>query len=158
MSCTRFVRRASVEDLDVLLPLYRSYQDHYGQLTQASESQTRQFLLELLRDARSGFVLLAFEEGNLAGFAAVYFTVSGLIAQRLAHLGDLYVQPPFRKRGIAQTLFDNVVVESRANGVSSVRWLSLESNRELNEWYARLAPPSGTFKLFLKPTGFVGAG
>lgn len=145
------IRRATLSDLPVLLPQFRAYQEHYGTLTSASEAQTHEFLRGLLQDTRAGFVLVASADGQPAGFAAVYFTVSGLIAQRLAHLGDLYVGPPFRKRGIGTALFDAVARESSSCGINLVRWLSLASNTEVNAWYSKVVKPMGTFELYLRP-------
>ncbi|PTY07860.1 hypothetical protein DB347_06435 [Opitutaceae bacterium EW11] len=151
LSCA--IRPASDGDLASLLPLFRDYQHHYGQLTSAGEEQTRAFLGDLIADPRSGFVLLAVREGSIVGFAAVYITVSGLIAQRIAHLGDLYVAPKERRSGVATALFDAVSQEARSRGIRLVRWLSLSSNTDLNRWYSRLVKPAGTFELFLRPTG-----
>jgi GNAT superfamily N-acetyltransferase len=86
------------------------------------------------------------------GFAATYFTVSGLIAQRLAHLGDLYVVPEFRKRGVGTALFEAVSGEAYARGIGLVRWLSISANDEVNAWYRKIAKPIGTFELYLRPT------
>lgn len=147
------IRLASPDDLPVILPLFRAYQEHYGQLTTASEEQTRRFLAEQLSNPAAGFSLLAFNGKETVGFAVVYLTVSGLIAQRIAHLGDLYVAPKHRRNGIATALFDAVVRETGARGIPLVRWLSLASNTDLNRWYNRLVKSAGTFELFLKPTG-----
>lgn len=152
MSSLPTIRIANLGDLASLLPLFRAYQSHYGQLTNASEEQTKTFLAEHLANSQAGFVLLACEDVTAVGFATVYFTVSGLIAQRLAHLGDLYVSPEYRKRGIGTALFDGVTREARARSIQWVRWLSLSSNKELNHWYNRIGRASGPFELYFRPT------
>lgn len=63
-------------------------------LTSASEAKTRDFLTQLLAHSESGFVVVAEREGAIVGFAAAYFTISGVLAERLVHLGDLFVRPP----------------------------------------------------------------
>lgn len=146
------LRQATGEDLAVLMPYFRAYQEHYGTMTSASEEQTRSFLQGLLADAKAGFVLLAFIDAIPCGFATVYFTVSGLIAQRLAHLGDLYVAPEFRKRGVGTALFEAVANEAQARGIGLVRWLAVSSNAAVNAWYAKKANFVGTFELYLRET------
>ncbi|MFT3829113.1 MAG: GNAT family N-acetyltransferase [Opitutaceae bacterium] len=146
------LRIATPADLVELLPLFRAYQEHYGQMTTAGEEQTRALLADLLADPAAGFIVLAHRENRLTGFAAVYLTISGLIAQRIAHLGDLYVVPASRGLGLGTSLLNAVTTESRRRGISLVRWLSLSSNTRLNAWYGRVAPPLGTFELFLRPT------
>ncbi|HLP01977.1 MAG TPA: GNAT family N-acetyltransferase [Opitutaceae bacterium] len=146
------LRLATPADLPALLPLFRAYQEHYGQLTSAGEEQTRAFLAEFLADAKTGFIVLACTEDRLVGFAAVYLTVSCLIARRIAHLGDLYVVPASRGAGVGTALLDAVSAEAGRRGIGLVRWLSLSSNTELNAWYRRLVEPLGTFDLYLLPT------
>src|SRR5581483_2702951 len=141
------IRLASREDLPTILPLFRAYQKHYGQLTAAGKEQTRRFLAEQLGDPAAGFCLLAFDNHEAVGFALAYLTVSGLIAQRIAHLGDLYVAPQHRRNGIATALFEAVVREAGARGIPLVRWLSLNTNIDLNQWYNRLVKSAGTFEL-----------
>jgi len=106
-----------------------------------------------LGDPAAGFCFLAFDDDEAVGFALAYLTVSGLIAQRIAHLGDLYVAPQHRRNGIATALFEAVVREAGVRGIPLVRWLSLNTNIDLNQWYNRLVKSAGTFELFLKPTG-----
>jgi GNAT superfamily N-acetyltransferase len=134
-----------------VLPLFRAYQAHYCSLTYASEDQTWTFLVWLAEHPESGFVIVAESEGAVVGFATGYFTVAGVMAERLLHLGDLYVTPEHRRRGIATALVDEVARQAVAHGIRLVRWLSLAANTELNQWYVSLGATSGDFKLFLLP-------
>jgi ribosomal protein S18 acetylase RimI-like enzyme len=135
-----------------VLPLFRAYQAHYSSLTSATEEQTRTFLLRLADHPESGFVIVAEIDDTVVGFATGYFTAAGVIAERLLHLGDLYVSPEYRRRGIATALVDEVVREAVGHGIRMVRWLSLATNTDLNQWYTSLGATSGDFKLFLLPT------
>jgi len=146
------IRKATRADLAALLPQFRAYQEHYGTLTSATEEQTRDFLSCMIDDPNAGFILIAISDGLPCGFAAVYFTVSGLIAQRLAHLGDLYVVPAFRKQDIGSTLFEAASCEAHSHGIRLMRWLSVSSNAPVNAWYSKMVRPVGTFELYLRPT------
>ena len=134
-----------------VLPLFRAYQAHYSSLTSATEDQTRTFLVRLAEHPESGFVIVAEIEDAVVGFATGYFTVAGVMAERLVHLGDLYVTPEHRRRGIATALVDEVARQAVAHGIRLVRWLSLAANADLNQWYSLLGATSGDFKLFLLP-------
>jgi ribosomal protein S18 acetylase RimI-like enzyme len=116
------------------------------------EEQTRTFLVQLIKNLDAGFVVIAEAKQTIVGFATGYLTVSGVIAERLVHLGDLYVVPEYRHQGIATALINRVTEEARARSIGLVRWLSVASNTELNRWYETLGATSGDFKLFLKPT------
>lgn len=134
-----------------LLPLFRAYQAHYRALTSAGEEQTRAFLARLLAEREGGFVVVAESGGQLVGFATGYLTVAGVLAERLVHLGDLYVTPEHRRQGIATALVHEVARQAASRGIRLVRWLSLAANTELNAWYASLGATSGDFRLFLLP-------
>lgn len=146
------LRTADNSCLPGILPLFRAYQAHYSALTTAGEEQTRAFLAGLLSDPASAFVVIAELEGEIVGFATGYFTVAGVMAERLVHLGDLYVAPEHRSQGIATALVNRVTEQARMHGIGLVRWLSLASNTKLNQWYESLGAKSDNFRLFLRPT------
>jgi ribosomal protein S18 acetylase RimI-like enzyme len=150
MSANQTFERASPERVEEVLPLFRAYQAQYAQLTDASEEQTRQFFVELLSDSERGFMVLAVTDGRIVGFATGFVTVSGVIASRIVHLGDLYVEPAYRGQSIGARLVDEVSAEAHRRGIPLVRWLSIASNEKLNRWYERLGARGSDFKLFLK--------
>lgn len=145
-------RLANPADLDRLLPLFRDYQHHYAMLTDASESKTRAFLARLLDQPEKGFVVFAEEADALVGFASGFITVSGVIAEDILHLGDLYVAPAHRRRGVATALVHRICSEASARNLPIVRWLSRRENTTLNNWYASLGATRGEFDLFLLST------
>ena len=146
------LRLAIPTDVDAILPLFRAYQNHYNQLTNATEEKTRSFLKELVANVPQGFAIIAEVDERVVGFATGFVTVSGVIAERMIHLGDVYVDPPFRRRGIATALLNEVVQEARSRGLGLVRWLALASEIEANRWYESVVPSSGQFRLYLLPT------
>ena len=135
--------------LDEVLPHFRAYQRCYGDFAGATEDQTRTFLAELLRDPRAGVVLIAVADSRIVGFATAFVTVSGVLASRMLHLGDLYVVPEQRGQKIGERLIEAVRLEATRRGIPRVRWLSVASNHRLNAWYASLGAKSYDFKLFI---------
>jgi GNAT superfamily N-acetyltransferase len=135
--------------IDGLLPHFRAYQAGYRQFSDAGEAQTREFLLALIRDAKSGFVLLARTGPQIIGFATGFVTISGLLATRMIHLGDLYVDPAHRGLSVGARLIEGVRSEAACRGIPIVRWLSVASNAKLNLWYEGLGARSFDFKLFM---------
>jgi GNAT superfamily N-acetyltransferase len=147
------LRLADPASVDRVLPLFRDYQAYYHEITSATEAQTRTFLDDLVARPEVGFVVLAEVDGELAGFTTAFFTVSGIMAERVVHLGDLYVAPPHRRRGIATRLLDEVASRAHGRGIRLVRWLSVASDTELIRWYESLGATSGVFRLyFLDPS------
>lgn len=146
------LRAGDIHSIAKILPMFRAYQAHYSSLTSAGEEQTREFLVQLVERPEAGFVIVAESDEDVVGFATGYFTMAGVIAERLLHLGDLYVTPEHRRRGVATALVDEVSRQAVLRGIRLVRWLSLSANTELNQWYASLGATSGDFKLFLLPS------
>ena len=135
---------AAESQLDEILPQFRAYQAYYSQLTGAGEEQTRTFLHELLRNPDRGFILLARSRSLVVGFATGFVTVSGVLASRLVHLGDLYIAPEYRGRTIGARLVDECTRFARAHGYRRIRlWTNtvLGAARHLYEaaGYRRIA-------------------
>lgn len=149
---TAQLRLASPSGLNEVLPLFRAFQAHYSALTTASEEQTRAFLEWFLAQPDQGFMVVAEVAGRIVGFATAYFTLTGVMAERLVHLGDLYVVPEYRSQGVGRSLIDAVTTQARERDIRWVRWLSLATNTELNRWYESLGATSGDFRLFLRLT------
>ena len=94
---TDTVRRASIQDLDRLVPLLDAYRQFYGQ--QPDLIIARQFLGDRLTRNES-IVLVAENDGGAAvGFVQLYPTFSSILAAPMYVLSDLFVIPEFRRRG-----------------------------------------------------------
>jgi GNAT superfamily N-acetyltransferase len=143
------VEVAEESRIEEVLPHFRTYQKCYSEFAGATEGQTRDFLTELTRDSRSGVVLIASEGARIVGFATAFVTVSGVLASRILHLGDLYVVPEYRGQKIGERLVEAVRIEASKRSIPLVRWLSVASNERLNAWYDSLGAKSYDFKLFI---------
>lgn len=78
-----------------------------------------EFLAALKNTA--GCMLLAEEEGHLAGFIyADWKADQAPQPRKWACLGYIVVDPKFRKRGIAQSLFDSCIAVLKQNGVTNL--------------------------------------
>ena len=110
--------------------------------------------------------ILAFNKNMVAGFAVWYPTFSTFLGQPGAFLEDLYVRPPFRKRGIGRELLAAAAKEALIAGCARFEWRALKWNdtalkfykslgaEVLSEWLTlRLDGP----KLFALPTAVVAA-
>jgi ribosomal protein S18 acetylase RimI-like enzyme len=107
------IRQATVEDLDLLLPLFDAYRQFYRQPSEPERA--RGFLLDRLANNQS-VIFLAF-----AGFAAVGFTQlypsfsSGAMAP-IYVLNDLFVVPEARRCGAASALLHAAAGHGRRVG------------------------------------------
>lgn len=115
-------RRASLDDLDTLAPLFDRYRHFYTQRYDPAVS--RAFIAQRLQRDES-VVFLAELDGAPAGFTQLYPSFSSVRAARVWVLNDLFVEADARRRGVAQALLDAAADFARADG--AVR-LELETN------------------------------
>jgi len=93
--------RASLEDIDALVPLFDAYRQFYAQPSDPEMART--FLTERLQREDSVLLLARIADG-VVGFTQLYPTFSSVRAARVWVLNDLYVEPAARGRGVARAL------------------------------------------------------
>ena len=95
------VRQATVEDLDLLVPMFDAYRQFYRQ--RSDPERARRFLLERFEHGQS-VIFLAFEGDAAIGFTQLYPSFSSGAMARIFILNDLFVTPEERKRGAGSAL------------------------------------------------------
>lgn len=135
-------------DLDDILPLIRGYQAYYS-ITNVDDIQTRAFFGSVITSPAEGFIIVARIEREAVGFATGYITRSGYLARRLVHMGDLFVDPQYRNRGVGRTLIKAVAVEAKKLGLQTVRWLTSSTNFEAHRFYDSLGAAPSEHRLYV---------
>lgn len=115
------IRKASLADLEDLVPLFDAYRQFYKQAPDAAGA--RQFLAERLEKEES-VVFMAFEEDRAVGFTQLYPIFSSVGMGRSWLLNDLYVDASARKKGVGLQLLEAAKQWGRETGS---RWLMLET-------------------------------
>jgi GNAT superfamily N-acetyltransferase len=95
------IKHATIDDLEVLVPLFEAYRLFYGQSPDAVGS--RVFLKNRIVD-RESIILLGLKDGRAVGFAQLYPSFSSVSIRRVCILNDLYVAPSVRRTGMATAL------------------------------------------------------
>ncbi|WP_416865330.1 MAG: GNAT family N-acetyltransferase [Imperialibacter sp.] len=112
------IRKARLNDLQHLTPLFDGYRQWYGQ--EAALEAAGQFLEERLLNGES-VIFMAYVEGVGAGFTQLYPVFSSVTMERLWLLNDLYVDKKFRRMGIGEGLLKAAqafATETRAKGLT----------------------------------------
>ena len=114
------VRRAGLDDLSALAPLFDGYRQFYGQRSDLPGA--RAFLEERLRrDESVIFLAVADGEGGEAlGFTQLYPSFSSVSLRRLWILNDLFVRPDIRRGGVGRRLLERArewAIETQAKGL-----------------------------------------
>jgi GNAT superfamily N-acetyltransferase len=138
------IRPAVESDIPALMPLMRGYCDFYAaNPPDAGLDEMARALIASTDDL--GMLLVADEDGEAIGFAAVGWKWSSLRGARIAVLEDLFVAPEARGRGAADALIQGVAERARANGAPVVTWLTAPDNHRAQGVYDRVGGTAETF-------------
>lgn len=99
------IRRAGFPDLGAAAALFDQYRRFQGQAP--DEPAAHAFIRQRL-DQGDSVVLLAFREGQPAGFAQLYPIFSSITLRRALVLNDLFVAPQARQAGVARALLAHI--------------------------------------------------
>jgi GNAT superfamily N-acetyltransferase len=99
--------------------------------------------VELLHQALFGpqpaaGALLARCDGEVAGYAIYFFTFSSFVGRAGIWLEDVFVRPPFRKRGAGRGLIEAVARIGAERGCGRFEWTALDWNERALEIYRGL--------------------
>jgi GNAT superfamily N-acetyltransferase len=101
MTSAVYVRQATVDDLDVLVPLFDAYREFYRQ--PSDRERAKRFLLERFEHNQS-VIFLSFEGATAIGFTQLYPSFSSGAMARIFILNDLFVAPEARRHGAGAAL------------------------------------------------------
>ncbi len=114
--------RAGSEQLDQLAALLAAYRAFYSQSLEVEECRT--FLSQRLA-GRQSVIFLATCDQAPAGFTQLYPSFSTVRLARIWILNDLFVDPEFRRRGVADALLEAAESFAREQGAAG---LTLETD------------------------------
>jgi ribosomal protein S18 acetylase RimI-like enzyme len=118
------IRRAAIEDVDTVAPLFDAYRRFYAQ--PADLQRARDFLHERLQRGESA-ILLAELDGRAAGFTQLYSMFSSVRTARIWVLNDLYIDEGARRHGVGKALLDAAAQFAKEQGAAG---LVLETTRD----------------------------
>ncbi len=99
------IRKATLEDLDVLSVLFDGYRVFYKQATNLDAAKN--FLKVRIEKNESVIFVSVTDTQQLTGFVQLYPIFSSTRMKRLWLLNDLFVDPNFRGQGISKILIEN---------------------------------------------------
>lgn len=131
------VRHARPEDLEPLVQLVQAHvRDYYARPAPSTE-RVRAVLGTLLYE-KEGVVLVADQNGDLAGFAILYFTFSTEHADKIAVLNDIHVVEELRRTGGGSLLFDACREYAKENGFAYLTWQVTKENEQAQGFFERM--------------------
>lgn len=128
------IERATIDDLEPLLPLVQAYRAFYEQFP--DPGREREYMSAHLRNGTSVlFVARSLEK--LAGFAQLFKTYSTMFLAPALILEDLFVDPAYRKRGIATALLERSAAHAKETGACGMFLETAQGNGPAQRVYER---------------------
>ncbi|MFD2680316.1 GNAT family N-acetyltransferase [Bacillus seohaeanensis] len=132
------IRPASNQDVPELYNLMRQYIVDFYEQPEPNENDLKGLINHLLDNPSSGLQFVAEENGELVGFATLYFTFSTLSVKRQAILNDLFVAPNVRGKKVGEKLFQTSLDYIRENDFSSMTWETAKDNVVAQSLYNKM--------------------
>ncbi len=129
------IRRASLADLDRVVPLFDGYRRFYR--LPGDPERARRFLRERLEHNQS-VIFLAFDDAAAVGFTQLYPSFSSGALAPIFILNDLFVAPEARRRGAGSALLEAAAGYGRSAGAIRLVLSTELSNTAAQSAYERL--------------------
>jgi GNAT superfamily N-acetyltransferase len=129
------VRAGTVDDIPLLLSFIRSMAEFEKLTVTATEAILQE---SLFGDRPAAHTLLAFADGRPAAYAVYFFTFSTMVGKRGLWLDDLFVNPDYRKKGIAKALMAFLADLAIQNRCGRFEWSVLDWNKSAIDFYQGL--------------------
>ena len=130
------IHRATLHDLDVLVPLFDGYRQFYGK--PSDEPGAREFLTARMRLNESLILIARDGDGAGAGFTQLYPLFSSVRMVRTWLLNDLFVAAHARRRGVAKALLEAAAEHAKKLGAASLSLSTAHDNRPAQALYESL--------------------
>ena len=130
------IRRATVEDVSLVAPLYDAYRQFYHRATDLTLA--RDYLMARLSRGES-VIFLATDGGNpgadALGFTQLYPTFCSVAARPYYVLYDLFVAPAARGRGVGRALLERARQHAEETGAFRLELQTAHSNLSAQRLY-----------------------
>ena len=131
------LRPATPADVPVILGLVRDLAE-YERAPQAVVATEEDFRRHGFGPTPRFSVLLAEEDGRVAGFALWFFTFSTWLGKPGLYLEDLFVRPELRGRGIGKAMMIELARIAVREGCGRFEWAVLDWNQPSIDFYRSL--------------------
>ncbi|MUV13918.1 GNAT family N-acetyltransferase [Noviluteimonas gilva] len=132
MPTDTLLRRATLDDLDAVAPLFDAYRQFYSQPSDVQRA--RDYLHERMTLGES-VVLLAQRDGEVVGFTQLYPIFSSVRTARTWLLNDLFVAEGARRFGVARALLDAAAAFAREQGAAGLMLETMTDNAPARALY-----------------------
>jgi ribosomal protein S18 acetylase RimI-like enzyme len=129
------VRRARIDDLDAVTPLFTAYRDFYRQ---PREPEAERAFLQARLDNDESVIFIAEVDGGPAGFVQLYPCFSSVTLKRVWVLNDLYTSKKARKQGVGTALLEQARAFAAETGAKGLVLETTPDNETAQALYEQL--------------------
>lgn len=148
------IRPAEPRDLPALALLMAELDRFYGETpVESPEQRASQIAASLFAEPKAGYVLLAWEDGQLVGMAAYSFLWPAVGVTRSLYFKELYVTEAFRRRGVGRLLMGEVCQVAAEHECSRVEWTADKGNALAEAFYQQLGVAKNPGKVLYRLEG-----
>ncbi|MGC1511263.1 GNAT family N-acetyltransferase [Ketobacter sp.] len=137
----------SETNLTEVLPLIRAYQEFY-KAADISDDRNAEFFAQFGDSSPIGCQFIYKEDGNVVGFATIYFSFSSTITAKVAVLNDLFTLPQRRGKGIGRQLIEHCRSYAAKHGASRLQWVTALGNEPAQKLYDSLNTGKSTWHFY----------
>jgi GNAT superfamily N-acetyltransferase len=127
------IRPIRPDELEEALPLIAGYQRFYR--AEPNDDRNRVFFRRFIEPSEEGLLLGAWVDGELAGFATIYWTHSSTRAGDIALMNDLFVSEGVRGQGVGRALIEACAAAARQEGKLHLEWYTATDNARAQRAY-----------------------
>jgi len=135
------------DNLKDVLPLIRKYQEFYG-VDNICDVDNEKFFSQFGENSSLGCQFVYRNNGDVLGFATVYFSFTSTIAKKVAVLNDLYSLPEARKQGIATKLIEHCREYASQSNAVRLQWVTAPDNNQAQLVYDKLPVNKSTWNFY----------
>jgi len=116
------------------LPLIAAYQRFY-EVEDVDEGRNRDFFASVVAPSERGMLLGGWRDGELVGYACLYWTYTSLIPAEIVLMNDLYVVEAGRGQGVGRALIEASLSIARERGAHHLEWMTQPDNTPARRLY-----------------------
>jgi ribosomal protein S18 acetylase RimI-like enzyme len=129
-------RRANIEDVETIAPLFDSYRQFYEQ--EPNLAFARQFIKARLTNRESIIFIAEDQAQNALGFCQIYPSFCSVIGAPIYVLSDLFVSSDARKSGIGRLLLEQARLHAKENNIPRMDLTTAKTNTNAQSLYESL--------------------
>jgi GNAT superfamily N-acetyltransferase len=132
------------EQFEMLLPMIAAYQRFY-EVEEIDVERNRAFFSRFLAPSEDGMLLGAWHDGELVGYACLYWSFTSLVPAETVLMNDLFVDPSARGQGVGRALIEASAAVGRERGAQRLEWVTQTTNATARRLYDRTGAEQSTW-------------